>query len=439
MSLLFKKLGLSEQLVQTVAERGYREPTDVQVRAIPPFLAGRDVLATAQTGTGKTAAFLLPVLDRLQAGAIARAPRSAGRIARPSVLVLAPTRELAVQIAEQAHVYNDNRSMRCAVVYGGAPKGGQLQQLSRGPDILIATPGRLVDFIGEGVIALGNVACLILDEADRMLDMGFIHEVRRIAALVRAKRQTALFSATMPREIEALARELLVDAVRVAAARAEQAVGTIAQEVLHVAQADKTALLASIIDERGVFKAIVFTRTKHKAARLAKQLARQGIAADSIHGDRTQNQRTRALAGFHSGKLQILVATDVASRGIDVDDVSHVINYDLPNEAEVYVHRIGRTGRAGADGVAISFCDSGELAYLRAIEQLQKTRIGVTRDHAFHVEPATAVVANRPVAGPKRPRPRAERVPPPRESPKRPRSRGQRKTRHRSRGATGVV
>lgn len=441
MSLLFKTLGLSEQLVHTVAKQGYREPTEVQARAIPPLLAGRDVLATAQTGTGKTAAFLLPVLDRLQAGAIALAPRpradrSTRRVARPSVLVLAPTRELAVQIAEHAHTYGVRQAMRCAVVYGGASKGGQLQQLNRGPDILIATPGRLVDFIGEGAIALGNVACLILDEADRMLDMGFIHEVRRIVALVRPKRQTALFSATMPREIEALARELLVDAVRVVAARAEQAVGTIAQEVLHVAQADKTALLASIIDERGVFKAIVFTRTKHKAARLAKQLARQGIAADSIHGDRTQSQRTRALAGFQSGKLQILVATDVASRGIDVDDVSHVINYDLPNEAESYVHRIGRTGRAGADGVAISFCDRGELAYLRAIERLQQARIGVTRDHAFHVEPAPTAVANRSVGGPKHPRPRAERAPTPRESPKRPRSR---KTRRRSRGAAGVA
>lgn len=419
MSLSFKALGLSEQLVRTVAKQGYDSPTDVQARAIPPLLAGRDVLATAQTGTGKTAAFLLPTLDRLAAGFIARAPRprSAGPArrgrhggaaqhaqlpAQPSVLVLSPTRELAAQIAESARIYGAGKSVRHAVVFGGAPKGRQLQQLGAGPDILIATPGRLVDFIGEGAITLEAVSCLILDEADRMLDMGFIHEVRRIAQSIRPERQTALFSATMPREIEALANELLVDAVRVVAAKAEQAVGTIEQEVLHVAQADKTQLLTSIIDERGVFKAIVFTRTKYKASRLAKQLVRQGIAADSIHGDKTQNQRTRALAGFQSGKLQILVATDVASRGIDVDDVSHVINYDLPNEAETYVHRIGRTGRAGADGTAISFCDSGELAYLQAIERLQKTRISVTRDHAFHVEPARPTIAAKPATGRKR-------------------------------------
>lgn len=378
----FDGLGLSSRIRNAVSHQGYSVPTDIQHKAIPPMLAGGDLLATAQTGTGKTAAFLLPVLDRIERGEI-----GSRRADGPAVLVLAPTRELAAQIGESAAAYSRGTGITHTVIFGGVNKAGQITQLRRRPKILIATPGRLLDLIGERHIRLDAVEVFILDEGDRMLDMGFIPEVRRIAGMIGAERQTALFSATMPPPIEKLAGDLLRNPVRVAGERSELAIDRIAQEVLHIPQGEKTAFLSTLIRDRGMYKAIVFTRTKHKAARLAKQLDKQGLRADSIHGDKSQNQRRRALDSFHQGRIQILVATDVASRGIDVDDITHVINYDLPNEPESYVHRIGRTARAGASGSAISMCDPSELPYLRAIEKLQNVRITVNRDHAHHVEP----------------------------------------------------
>lgn len=382
MSHSFDGFGLSPRVRSAVSQQGYSVPTDIQLKAIPPMLEGRDLLATAQTGTGKTAAFMLPLLDRIERGEIG-SRRGDG----PMVLVLAPTRELAAQIGESAKAYGRGTGIRHAVVFGGVNKAGQISQLRRRPQILIATPGRLLDLIGERHIRLDAIEVFILDEGDRMLDMGFIPEVRRIATMIGENRQTALFSATMPKPIELLANELLRNPVRVAGEQSNVAIDRITQEVLHIPQGEKTGFLSTLIRDRGMYKAIVFTRTKHKASRLAKQLDKEGLTADSIHGDKNQNQRRRALDSFHAGKIQVLVATDVASRGIDVDDITHVINYDLPNEPESYVHRIGRTARAGATGSAISMCDPSELPYLRAIEQLQDVSLTVNRDHVHHVEP----------------------------------------------------
>ena len=386
-SRTFDGLGLSSRIRSAVSQQGYTVPTDIQAKAIPPMREGRDLLAVAQTGTGKTAAFLLPIFDRIERKEIARGNPGGSGAAKPSVLVLAPTRELAAQIGESAEAYSRGTGIRHAVVFGGVNKAGQITQLRRRPTVLVATPGRLLDLIGERYISLDAIEVFVLDEGDRMLDMGFIPDVRRIAGMIGGRCQTALFSATMPTPIETLARELLVDPMRVSGTQADVAIDRIHQEVLHIPQSEKTAYLPSLIRDRGMYKAIVFTRTKHKAARLAKQLDKKGLPADSIHGDRTQNQRRRALDGFHSGRIQVLVATDLASRGIDVDDITHVINYDLPNEPESYVHRIGRTARAGASGHAISMCDPSELPYLRAIEKLQNARITVNRDHDYHVEP----------------------------------------------------
>ena len=394
----FSALGLAEPLQRALTARNHVVPTPIQARAIPELLAGRDMLGIAQTGTGKTAAFALPILHQLATAHRKRVPRS------PHALILAPTRELAIQIGDEFRAYGKDLRLRQTVIFGGVGQKPQVDALARGVDILIATPGRLLDLMGQGRVGLEAVAFVVLDEADRMLDMGFVRDVRKIVQALPESRQSLLFSATMPGEIGRLSSEILTDPARVEVTPQATPVERIDQHVYHVDAGGKRALLARLLADPALSRVIVFTRTKYKASRLAKQLVRQGIAADSIHGDKTQNQRTRALAGFQSGKLQILVATDVASRGIDVDDVSHVINYDLPNEAETYVHRIGRTGRAGADGAAISFCDSGELAYLQAIERLQKTRISVTRDHAFHVEPARPAIAAKPANGRKRTR-----------------------------------
>ncbi len=377
----FSQFRLCNTVLAAVAEQGYQIPTDIQVKAIPPMAEGRDVLATAQTGTGKTAAFLLPIINRICRGEISTGGGS------PSVLVLAPTRELAVQIDTSAATYAKGTGVTHAVVFGGVSKSGQITALKSRPQILVATPGRLLDFVSERRIDLSAVSCLILDEADRMLDMGFIPDVRRVAKMVKSQRQTALFSATMPPQIEALARDLLNQPVRIAATRADMPIDEIEQEVLHIAQADKTKQLLALIRDRSMFKVIVFTRTKHKASRLAKQLGKQGVAIDAIHGDKSQNARQRALRSFQDNRIQVLVATDIASRGIDVADVTHVINFELPMEPESYVHRIGRTARAGAKGEAISLCDPAELPRLRAIEKLQRRKLTVNRDHEYHIEP----------------------------------------------------
>jgi ATP-dependent RNA helicase RhlE len=377
----FSQFGLSKTVQTAVAKEGYQVPTDIQVKAIPPMMAGRDVLATAQTGTGKTAAFMLPVIDKIHRN------KTDIRTLSPTVLVLAPTRELAGQISDAATVYAGGSGVVTSAIFGGVSKSGQISALKKRPQILVATPGRLLDLVSERQIDLSSINCFILDEADRMLDMGFIPDVRRIAAMVSPHRQTALFSATMPPQIEALGRDLMKNPVRVSAAQADMPVDDIKQEVLHIAQADKTRQLSTLVRDQSMFKVIVFTRTKHKASRLAKQLVREGVSTDAIHGDKSQNARQRALRNFRDHKIQVLVATDIASRGIDVADVTHVINYEMPVEPESYVHRIGRTARAGADGVAISLCDPSELPRLRAIEKLQRQHIPVNRDHPFHVEP----------------------------------------------------
>ncbi len=379
----FGRLGLSETVRSAVERKGYRRATPVQEQAIPLLLEGRDLVATAQTGTGKTAAFLLPIIDRFVSGQLAGDARRG-----PLVLVLAPTRELAAQIGESAEGYAAASGMRHTVIFGGVPKGKQLSELRKRPHLLVATPGRLLDLMGERAVSLGGVRALVLDEADRMLDMGFIPDVRRIAEALPATRQTALFSATMPKAIEGLAAELLVEPARIAIGRpAGSTTEGIQQEVLHVPQPQKTGTVSGLIQSRDMERVIVFTRTKHKASRLAKQLSTRGLRADSIHGDRSQSQRERALRDFRDGRVRVLVATDIAARGIDVSDVSHVINFDLPNEPESYLHRIGRTARAGSTGIAVSLCDPSELPHLRAIERFQNADLTVHRDHEHHVEP----------------------------------------------------
>lgn len=390
----FADLGLSRTLQEAVRAQGYQRPTEIQLRAIPVLLSGANLLGTAQTGTGKTAAFTLPLLDNLrqtqQGGR--PSPRSGGKpgAARPRALILAPTRELAIQIDESIEAYGAGSGVSHLAVFGGAPKGRQLQGLRRNPLVLSATPGRLLDFIGEGAIELSGVDFFILDEADRMLDMGFIPDVRRIAKLVTNRRQTALFSATMPPEIEQLSRELLGKAERIAVSPKAVTADGIKQSVLHLAREDKIDLLPELIRERNMFRVLVFTRTKHRAKKVAKVLSKSGIPSDELHGNRTQNQRQRALESFRTGKVQVLVGTDVAARGIDVDEITHVINYEIPNEPETYVHRIGRTARAGSKGEALSLCDAEELSDFRQIERMLKRDVEIDREHRCHREPATA-------------------------------------------------
>jgi ATP-dependent RNA helicase RhlE len=362
----FAELGLTEALLRAIGEQGYSEPTPVQRAVVAHVLAGRDVLACAQTGTGKTAAFLLPMLQHLAA------EPANGRI---RALILTPTRELAAQIVEHAELYGRHVRLRHAVIYGGVSQLRQEHALRAKPDLLVATPGRLLDLMQQRLIDLGGVTRFVLDEADRMLDMGFVHDVRRIAACLPQKRQTLLFSATMPQAIETLARQMLVTPERVAIAPKVTTAETVEQSVVFVARADKRATLVRMLEDATVERALVFTRTKHGASRLADQLQRAGIGSAAIHGNKSQGQRDRALASFKHGTTRVLVATDVAARGIDVDGVSHVINFEIPDVPETYVHRIGRTGRAGATGCAISFCDGDERRLLADIERLIRRRL----------------------------------------------------------------
>jgi ATP-dependent RNA helicase RhlE len=334
---------------------------------IPHVLAGRDVLACAQTGTGKTAAFVLPLLQRLAAG-----PRGADGV---KVLILTPTRELAAQIADRIDAYGRHLGVRYTVIFGGVSQRPQEAALRAMPEVLVATPGRLLDLIRQRVLRLDKVTHLVLDEADRMLDMGFVRDVRAICAVIPSKRETLLFSATMPPEVAGLAKALLINPAEVHVTPQVTTAVTVAQSVVHVAKHDKRALLERILSTPGADRVIVFTRTKHGANRLAEQLARSGIEAGAIHGNKSQNARQRALDGFKAGTCRVLIATDVASRGIDVDSISHVVNYELPTTPESYVHRIGRTGRAGATGQAISFCDPEERSLLTDIERLIRTRL----------------------------------------------------------------
>ncbi len=374
----FDTLDLIEPIRRALRAQNHIIPTPIQTMAIPPLLAGRDLLGSAQTGSGKTAAFALPILQKLAQN---RAPLER-RSAR--ALVLAPTRELAAQIADSFAAYGRHLGLRQAVVYGGVGKGNQVSALAAGVDILVATPGRLLDLQGEGRVRLDRVEVFVLDEADRMLDMGFLPDVRRVIGALPARRQSLFFSATLPPDILDLAGTLLTRPERVSIIPQAETALRIEQRVLFVDREDKTALLIRLLEDRSVQRALVFTRTKHRASRLAVQLARARIETDALHGNKGQTARQRALAGFHDGRIRVLVATDIAARGIDVEDISHVINYDLPNEPESYVHRIGRTARAGKAGIALSFCDASESGYLRDIEKMLKRSVSVMQDHPFH-------------------------------------------------------
>jgi ATP-dependent RNA helicase RhlE len=371
----FARLALAPPLLRALAEEGYPAPTPIQERAIPLVLAGRDVLALAQTGTGKTAAFVLPVLQRL-------APPSAG--SRPvRVLVLTPTRELAAQVGESFGAYGRHLPFRHAVVFGGVGQRPQTDALARGVDVLVATPGRLLDLLSQRHLRLDAVEVFVLDEADRMLDMGFLRDVQRVIAALPRKRQTLFFSATMPREAQALADRILVDPARVAVAPPATTVEAVEQSVYLVDKTQKTALLVHLLKDPAVGRALVFVRTKHGANRLATALGRQGVDADAIHGNKSQGQRERALGSFRAGGTRVLVATDIAARGIDVEGITHVVNFDLPNVPEAYVHRIGRTARAGATGIAISLCDPSEDEFLHDIERAIRMPIPVVEGHPF--------------------------------------------------------
>ncbi|MEM1417885.1 MAG: DEAD/DEAH box helicase [Myxococcota bacterium] len=365
--MTFDALGLHTDILRAVHAAGYREPTPIQADAIPPALAGRDLIGCARTGTGKTAAFGLPLLQRVDALA------EEDTVLR--ALILTPTRELAAQIGESLGTYGQHLEIWHTVIFGGVKEGKQIAELRRGIDVLVATPGRLLDLMDRGFVDLSDIGIFVLDEADRMLDMGFLRDVKRVIAKLPKKRQTMLFSATMPAPIRKLASELLHDPVSVAVAPVSSAAEKVRQEVVFVEKREKPKKLIELLRAGDIDHTIVFTRTKHGANRLVKKLAGAGIEAAAIHGNKSQGARTRALDGFRSGALNVLVATDIAARGIDVEGISHVINFDLPNVPETYVHRIGRTARAGASGIAVSFCDPEEKAYLRSIEKLLGERI----------------------------------------------------------------
>jgi ATP-dependent RNA helicase RhlE len=385
--MTFEEFGLSEPILRAVVSEGYTIPTPIQLKAIPHVLAGRDLLGCAQTGTGKTAAFALPILHRLTHDG--NPPRGRGR--RIRVLVLTPTRELAAQIGESFQVYGYNTALRQTVIFGGVGQNPQTRAIKHGVDILVATPGRLIDLMNQGYIDLGSVETFVLDEADRMLDMGFLPDVRHIITKLPERRQTLLFAATMPDAIERFAAAILHDPVRLRIAPVKETSELIEHSVFFVPQKQKTRLLANLLKTRTVTRALVFTRTKHGADRVARDLNRSGIRADAIHGNKSQGARERSLADFKSSRTHVLVATDVASRGIDVEGISHVLNYDLPVEPETYVHRTGRTGRAGAAGIAVSLCDIGERKHLKAIERLIRQTLLVNKDiplGASHTHPA---------------------------------------------------
>ena len=377
----FSTFGLSEPVLRALREEGYDRPTPIQSQAIPPVVAGRDVLGCAQTGTGKTAAFALPILTRLSAGPAA----SGGRPIR--VLVLTPTRELAAQVADSFRAYGRHLPLRTTVIFGGVGQGPQVSDLKRGVDIVVATPGRLLDLNQQGHVRLDHLTTLILDEADRMLDMGFIHDIRKIVAAVPPKRQTLFFSATMPKEIRSLADSLLRDPVEVSVAPVSSTADNVQQHIYFVSRNDKQGLLQHLLENKAIAKVLVFTRTKHGADRVVERLHKANVHAAAIHGNKSQNQRTKAISDFKSGRCRVLVASDIAARGLDIDEITHVINFELPNEPETYVHRIGRTGRAGASGIAISFCDGEERAFLRDIERLIRKPVPVVADHPFVAGP----------------------------------------------------
>jgi ATP-dependent RNA helicase RhlE len=376
----FDALNLSDPICRAVRGEKYTNPTPIQHQAIPHLLQGRDLLGCAQTGTGKTAAFALPILHLLSERS------SASKSKSPRALVLTPTRELALQISDSFRVYGKHLNLKQALVFGGVSPKPQINALKRGIDILIATPGRLIDLYQQRHMRLDNIEVLVLDEADRMLDMGFLPDIRKIYAMTPDNRQSMLFSATLPDEILRLTKSFLNDPVRVSVNPPASTVEKIDQRVLFVDRENKAALLESVLQDQSIDKALIFSRTKHGANKIVKNLSRARIKADAIHGNKSQAARMDALKQFRSGNVQVLVATDIASRGLDVEGITHVINYELPNEAESYVHRVGRTARAGATGVAISFCDAGEKGYLRQIEKTINREVSVVNDHPYHSE-----------------------------------------------------
>ena len=374
----FTDLQLIDPIAKALKEEGYTQPTPIQAKAIPSILQGRDLLGTAQTGTGKTAAFAIPILQNLTEKNI--------RNNQIKALILTPTRELAIQIEESFNAYGRHLKLRNLVVFGGVKQGAQEAALKKGVDILVATPGRLLDFISQGIISLKNLEIFVLDEADRMLDMGFVHDVKRIIKLLPQTRQTLFFSATFPEEISKLANSMLTNPVKVEVAPVSATADTIQQKVYFVEKEDKLDLLTHILKNDISDSVLVFSRTKHGADKIARKLQSQKISAEAIHGNKSQNQRQNALNNFKSGKTRILVATDIAARGIDIDELKYVVNFELSDVSETYVHRIGRTGRAGADGSSISFVDSLDLLNLKNTEKLIGKKIPVETDHPYHTD-----------------------------------------------------
>ncbi|MDF2699840.1 MAG: box helicase [Haloplasmataceae bacterium] len=374
----FKELNIMPTILRALEKENYIEPTPIQEQAIPPILNGSDLLGCAQTGTGKTAAFAIPILQLLSQEKVD--PTTQRKI---RALILTPTRELAVQIFESFQIYGQFTNLRYSVIFGGVPQNPQVLSLKRGVDIVVATPGRLNDLMNQRVIDLKYVKMFVLDESDRMLDMGFINDVKKIIAKIPPKKQTLFFSATMPPEIAKLASTILVNPVKVAITPISSTVDTIKQHLYLVDKDNKMNLLLQLLQDKSIESALVFTRTKHGADKIVRELTKAKISAQAIHGNKSQNNRQNALNSFKSKLLRVLVATDIAARGIDIDELSHVINYDLPNVPETYVHRIGRTGRAGLSGIAFSFCDFDELPFLKDIEKLIGKRINEVKDHPF--------------------------------------------------------
>lgn len=377
----FEALGITGQLLKAANSAGFTAPKPIQEMAIPPQLAGRDILGIAQTGSGKTAAFALPILSKILTLGSKRRPKTA------RALILAPTRELAVQIEETIRLLSKGAHISTALVLGGVSRATQIRRIAPGVDVLVATPGRLMDLVREGAIVLSETTWLILDEADRMLDMGFINDVRRIAKATHPARQTALFSATMPQEIASLANDLLREPIRVDVAPQGTTAAEIKQSVVIARTKQKRVVLSRMLADPEMTSVMIFARTKHGADRVTRDLERDGFEAAVIHGNKSQNARQKALTGFRSGSVRILVATDIAARGIDVPGISHVVNFDLPDEASSYVHRIGRTGRNGADGIAITLCDPAEASKLRSVEKIIRMKLPVAADHTGEPDP----------------------------------------------------
>jgi len=375
--LTFNELKLIPSILKSLSEEGYKEPTSIQAKSIPFILNREDVLGTAQTGTGKTAAFAIPILQLLTEDE--RAPGKA----KIKALIVTPTRELAIQISESFSTYGKYTDIKNVVIFGGVPQGKQVQALKKGVDILVATPGRLLDLIGQGFISLQDVKYFVLDEADRMLDMGFIHDIKKILQELPKKRQSLFFSATMPNNIVKLSQEILNNPKKVSVDPVSSTADTIQQYLYMTNKSDKGELLLHLLENPSLDQVLLFSRTKHGADRIVKRLKKKNIECAAIHGDKSQNQRQRALQNFKEGSIRLLVATDIAARGIDIDKLRYVINYDIPNEAETYVHRIGRCGRAGEDGVSFSICEPEENAYIRDIEKLIKQKIRIVNDNPF--------------------------------------------------------